>query len=987
MSSGLLLTVLIALPFLSSFVAGSLPANARNSEAWLAGLVALAGLAITIWFYPHVTGGEVVRYEIAWVPSIGLNLVLRMDGFAWIFSMLITGIGFLVVLYARYYMSPKDPVPRFFAFFLAFMGSMLGVVTSGNIIQMVVFWELTSVTSFLLIGYWYHNAAARDGARMALTVTAMGGLALLVSMLLVGHVVGSYDLDAVLNSGDALRQHPLYTTILVLLLLGAFTKSAQFPFQFWLPRAMAAPTPVSAYLHSATMVKAGVFLLVRFWPVMAGTESWFWIVTFSGLITLVLGAYAAIFQQDLKGLLAYSTISHLGLITTLLGMSTPLAAVAAIFHIVNHATFKASLFMAAGIIDHETGTRDMRRLSGLIRALPITGTLAIIASCAMAGVPLLNGFISKEMFFTETAVRNPNIFADYSLPLGAIVAGMFSVVYSLRFVHGVFFGPPATDLDHEPHEPPSLMRIPIEVLVLICLLVGIIPGIAIGPYLATAVVAVLGQETPHYSLSIWHGFNMPLLMSIGALVGGFLLYVMLQPYLKTGPDGPPLIRHLAGQRIFERILVTVSWRWAKAVERYASTRRLQPQMVLLVVLAVVTAYVALRPGIGQVKLVWGGWDPAFTLLWAIGIVCALAAAHQAKFHRLAALVLMSGAGLVTCMTFVWFSAPDLAVTQLLVEIVTAVLILLGLRWLPKRFQAEDKEHMALHTRLRRYRDFGIAGLAGLGVSIIAYAVMTRAAPLDGISRFFLEHAYTDGGGTNVINVMLVDFRGFDTFGEITVLGIVAITVFALLRRFRPAVDSVDKPEQQRIQNEYDISRPNRKSGDTINEYLLIPSVITQWMFPVTIVLAAYLFLRGHDLPGGGFAAGITMSIGFILQYMGGGTRWVEDRLRILPVLWIGSGLLIALVTGLGALLFDHPFLTMAFQYADIPVIGKVPMATALFFDLGVFFLVVGATVLILIALAHQSVRSPKPARSNVVPAHAVEPPPPAASETVSEGAR
>lgn len=981
MSSEVLLTVLIVLPFLSSLVAGSLPANARNAEVWLAGAVALIGLAITMSFYPDVTGGDVVRYEIPWLPSAGLNLVIRMDGFAWIFSMLITGIGFLVVLYARYYMSPKDPVPRFFAFFLAFMGAMLGVVTSGNIIQLVVFWELTSVTSFLLIGYWYHNANARDGARMALTVTAIGGLALLVAMLLVGHVIGSYDLDAVLASGDTLREHTLYTTILVLMLLGAFTKSAQFPFQFWLPRAMAAPTPVSAYLHSATMVKAGVFLLVRFWPVMAGTEEWFWIVSSAGLVTLVMGAYAAIFQQDLKGLLAYSTISHLGLITTLLGMGTPLAAVAAIFHIVNHATFKASLFMAAGIIDHESGTRDLRRLSGLFKYMPFTGTLAIIASAAMAGVPLLNGFISKEMFFTETAIRNPNMFANLALPIGAIIAGIFSVAYALRFVCGVFFGPPPTDLEKVPHEPPSLMRIPIEVLVLICLIVGIIPGIAIGPYLATAVVAVLGQDTPHYSLSIWHGFNLPLLMSIGALVGGVILYIMLRPYLALGVEGPPLMRRLVGQRIFERILVTISWKWAKSLERWAGTRRLQPQLFLLVLICVVTAWFALRPGFGPVKLQLSGWDPGFVILWLVGIFCAIAAAHQAKYHRLASLVLMSGAGLVTCMTFVWFSAPDLAVTQLLVEIVTTVLILLGLRWLPKRFQKGDADHIALPTKLRRYRDIVLGVFAGGGVAALSYAIMTRTAVPDGISRFFLERAYTEGGGTNVINVMLVDFRGFDTFGEIAVLGIVAITVFALLRRFRPAAESVEKPEQQRIQNAYDNLRPNRQSGDTVNEYLMIPSVIMQWMFPVIIVLSAYIFLRGHDLPGGGFAAGITMSIGFILQYMAGGTRWVEDRLRILPVKWIGTGLLIALATGLGAWAFGYPFLTMAFQYADLPIIGKVPMAAALFFDLGVFVLVVGATVLILIALAHQSVRSPKAARSSVLPTHAVEPPPPPALET------
>ena len=407
-----LLLLLLTLPFLGSFAAALLKTAARTAAASLAGLVALAALVITAALYPSVAGGNVVRISFEWLPTLDLNFTLRMDGFAWMFAMLITGIGLLVAVYARYYMSKEDPVPRFFSFLLAFMGAMLGIALSGNLILLAIFWELTSIVSFLLIGYWHQNAAARDGARMALTVTGMGGLCLLVGLLLLGHIAGGYDLDKVLAAGDAIRAHPLYLPALILVLMGALTKSAQFPFHFWLPNAMAAPTPVSAYLHSATMVKAGVFLLVRLWPVLSGTYEWFWLVGLAGTATLLLGAYFAIFQQDLKGLLAYSTISHLGLITTLLSLGSPLAAVAAIFHMMNHATFKASLFMAAGIIDHETGTRDMRRLSGLFRFLPITATLAMVASAAMAGVPLLNGFLSKEMFFAETVETHADSMLD-----------------------------------------------------------------------------------------------------------------------------------------------------------------------------------------------------------------------------------------------------------------------------------------------------------------------------------------------------------------------------------------------------------------------------------------------------------------------------------------------------------------------------------------------------------------------------------------------
>ncbi|PWK77029.1 multisubunit potassium/proton antiporter PhaA subunit /multisubunit potassium/proton antiporter PhaB subunit [Aminobacter sp. AP02] len=956
---------MIVLPFVGSAIAALLPTNARNAEAWLAGVVTLVTLILASASYPAVAAGDAIRSNIEWIPSLGLNLSLRMDGFAWLFATMISGIGFLVVLYARYYMSPEDPVPRFFSFFLAFMGAMLGVVLSGNLILLVVFWELTSVFSFLLIGYWHHNANARDGARMALTITGIGGLGLLAGVLLIGHIVGSYDLDRVLASGDLIRSHDLYVPAIVLILLGTLTKSAQFPFHFWLPNAMAAPTPVSAYLHSATMVKAGVFLMARLWPVLSGSTEWFWILGFCGMMSLALGAYFAIFQQDIKGLLAYSTISHLGLITLLLSLGSPLGAVAAIFHMVNHATFKASLFMAAGIIDHECGTRDIRRLSGLFRFMPITATLAMVASAAMAGVPLLNGFLSKEMFFAEAIETHAISVLDTAAPYVAVLASAFAVTYSIRFIHGVFFGPLPTDVPSvAPHEPPFLMRFPILLLVVACLLVGTIPALTIGPFLHTAVTSVLGARTPEYSLAIWHGFNLPLLMSIVALIAGVILYLLLKDYLSRCEEGPPFFRRLKGQRIFERFMVTVSWRWARFVDYRLGARRLQPQLRLLVTVAFVAALWPLYSrGFTPGRFTLTGADPVFAGVWVLGIVCALGAAYQAKFHRLAALILLSGAGLVTCITFVWLSAPDLAVTQLLVEIVTTVLILLGLRWLPKRVQDGPTIASAVPgARLRRFRDLAIAVSVGVGVTLIAYAVMTRTPPPT-IADYFLEKAYSEGGGRNVVNVILVDFRAFDTFGEITVLAIVALTVFALLRRFRPAPDSVDSPEQQRIQTAFDEAQPDRETGETIIDYLMIPAVIMQWLFPVIIMFAAYLFFRGHDLPGGGFAAGIAMAAAFILQYMAAGTRWVEDRLRVLPVRWIGLGLLLAAFTGAGSWLFGYPFLTSHSRYVDLPLIGDMPLASAIFFDLGVFSLVVGATVLMLIALAHQSIRRHRVART------------------------
>lgn len=958
--SGDMLLLLLVLPFVASLIAALLPTNARNRESTLAGLVALGCALQTAWLFPQLANGNVLREEIAWLPALGLNLSLRMDGFAWLFCMMVLGIGALVVLYARYYMSASDPVPRFFSFFLAFMGAMIGVVLSGNLVQMVMFWELTSLFSFLLIGYWHHRRDARRGARMALTVTGAGGLCLLAGVLIIGRIVGSYDLDLVLASGDVIRTHPLYTTVLVLVLLGAFTKSAQFPFHFWLPRAMAAPTPVSAYLHSATMVKLGVFLMARLWPVLSGTSEWFWLVGGAGAITMLLGGFIAMFQRDLKALLAYSTISHLGLITLLLGLNSPLAAVAAVFHIMNHATFKASLFMAAGIIDHETGTRDIGKLSGLMRLMPITSTLAVIASASMAGVPLLNGFLSKEMFFAETVYIKSIPLIDWGLPIIATLAGIFSVAYSARFVFDVFFGPPSGDkVPRTPHEPPHWMRVPVELLVLLCLVVGVAPHWSVGPFLAEAARPVVGGTLPAYSLAVWHGLNLPLLMSVIALLGGIALYLVLRRGRASGHlSHTPLLHRFDGQRIFENVLARVSEAGRRS--RYLlATRRLQSQLLLVLVIAVAGAASALwlNPAVrGDRELLV--FSPMFALTWIIGAACAVGAAWQAKYHRLASLMLASGAGLVCCITYIWFSAPDLALTQLLVETVATVLLLLGLRWLPMRKATVRPLQTRLRLWGRRGRDVAMALAAGAGMAALSWMVMTRRFP-ESISPFFLDRALTEGGGTNVVNVMLVDFRGFDTFGEITVLGVVALTVYALLRRFRPALESMALPAQQRAQvddGSSDLLNP-RRAVDTAVGYLMVPAVLVRLLLPLAVLVAVYFFMRGHNAPGGGFVAGLVMSVALLLQFIVSGTEWVEEHLRIYPRRWIAIGLMLALATGGGAVVLGYPFLTTHTAHLSLPLLGSVHVPSALFFDMGVFSIVLGSTMLILTALSHQSVRS------------------------------
>ena len=947
-----MLLLLLLLPFIAALAAACMPGNSRDRPALIGGLATLAALLIAVFQFPAIAEGNIPQARFAWLPQFGVDIVLRMDGLAWVFTMMVLGIGGLVLLYARYYMSRRDPVPRFYAYMMAFMGSMLGVVLSGNQIQLVVFWELTSVTSVLLIGYWQERNDARRGARMAFTVTTVGGLCLLAGVLMLGHIAGSYDLETVLASGEAIRAHDWYRPLLVLVALGAMTKSAQFPFHFWLPHAMAAPTPVSAYLHSATMVKAGVFLMMRLWPVLAGTEEWTWLLGTAGVCTLLLGSFYAIFQNDMKGLLAYSTISHLGLIMVLLSIGTSLSVVAAIFHTMNHALFKASLFMAVGIVDHEAGTRDMRKLRGLRKAMPHTAALAIVASAAMAGVPLMNGFLSKEMFFAETMHVGGT--ENWWMSVAALMMGLFSVVYSLRFI-SVFFGPPARDLPSQPHEPPRWMRFPIECLVLLCMAVGMFPEHVVGAVLAVAAQSVIGPTLPPYDLAIWHGVNLPLMMSAAALVGGAWCYLLLRKRFNLAErDRVPLLHRLKGAQLYESALLGVS-QGASSLVRLAGTKRLQPQLLVLMGAMVAVPLLVAQPwqAFGVPSL--ANADPLFAVLWVIGAGCAVAAAWKAKYHRLAALALVGGTGLVTSVTFLWLSAPDLALTQLMVETVTTVLILLGLRWLPPRLRpAHLAGQIPGGTWLRRSRDGLVAAAGGLGLAAASYAVLTQPQ-VASIRDFFVLRALPEGGGANVVNVLLVDFRGFDTFGEITVLSAVALTVYALLRRFRPAPESIAIPMQQL--SDVDPAAGQKPGRQARDGYLMVQAVYLRFLLPVMGVIAVYFFMRGHNLPGGGFVAGLIFATALIVQYMVAGTDWVESHLRLRPHRWIGWGLLTACFTGVGAWLFGYPFLTSHTAHLALPILGELHAPSAFVFDLGVFFVVVGTTMLILVALAHQSLRS------------------------------
>ncbi|PZT90778.1 MAG: monovalent cation/H+ antiporter subunit A [Sphingomonas sp.] len=925
------LLTLISMPFLAVILLMVTRRASRQVHMLIAGTASAGGLAILLSQANAVLSGRTPMAGMAWLLTLGLDFRLWLDPLALLFAGLILGIGLLVIVYAQGYLAKNEPTARFLSFLMLFQGAMVGIALSGNVLLMLVFWELTSLASFLLIGFWRDRADARQGARMALTITGGGGLALIAGMMLLGKAAGSYDLATILARADLVQASPLYPAILVLILAGAFTKSAQFPFHFWLPHAMAAPTPVSAYLHSATMVKAGVFLLARLWPVLAGTDLWFGIVASIGLVTMVFGAGVALFRHDLKAILAYSTISQLGLMVMLLGFGTGAAVTAAVFHILNHAAFKATLFMHAGIVDHETGTRDMRRLGGLAAVMPLTATLGVLAAAAMAGLPPLGGFISKEMMLEQSA---HTAWAGQALlvPVLATIAAMLSAAYSLRYAVALHFGARRTGDVAAPHDPGAMLLGPPAILGAAALALGLLPMTLAGPLVAAASAAVTGGAAPELHLALWHGVNPALLMSVGAVAIAILVLWWYPAVARTVARIPsPDAKHL-----FDRSLTAIV-EGLRRVSGMIHVASLQRYLVILFVVALALGSdAAFRSGIAAGDRPTTPASLAAIVAWA-ALVVATVAVVAVDRRRYLALIFISVIGLVMALALIHLSAPDLALTQISVEVVTILLMLLALHLLPGN-------PPRLSKMPRRVRDGVIAMAGGLGTGWLAWAIMTRPVRA-GVSRFHWDNSYSGGGGTNVVNVTLVDFRAFDTLGEITVLGIAGLAIFALLE---PAVHGV----AGRRLREW-------RSGDRFSpeRHPMMFVMATRLLLPLALLVGIYIFLRGHNQPGGGFIAALIFSIAILLQYLASGFDWTNVRRRIGEHQLIGFGVLIAVATGLGSLVFGAPFLTSSFGYFHLPLIGEFELATAMLFDLGVACVVVGAVMMALEQLAHVAQRA------------------------------
>ncbi|WP_043527992.1 putative monovalent cation/H+ antiporter subunit A [Litchfieldella xinjiangensis] len=721
------------------------------------------GLALWLLFQmPAILGGEVMVFEQAWVPGLDITLTFLLDGLSLLFALLISVIGVFVLVYASGYLEGHPDMARFHVVLVAFMMSMLGLVLADNMVAFFVFWELTSVTSYLLIGFNHTDPDARKSALQGLFVTAGGGLALMAALVMLGIMGDTWSFQELLGQGDALRGHDLYFPMLLCLLGGAFTKSAQFPFHFWLPNAMAAPTPVSAYLHSATMVKAGIYVLARLHPSLGGTESWVTLLSLFGAVTMFIGAFLALRHTGIKSLLAYSTVMALGTLTMLLGIGTDEALTAFVAFLLAHSLYKGALFMVAGILDHETGTKDISAMGGLGRLMPVTAVCAGVAALSLGGVLPLFGFVAKELMFESVLhAERLSLFVQLLSLAAAIMTLAAAAIVALR----PFFGK-QRDLPKTPHEGPPSMLVGPVVLAGLSLLFGLAPGLVNG-LVGAAVTSVRGEALP-VSLSLWHGVNLALVLSLVSLAVGLLIFRhwerwrgwlgKLDPLFARGPE--------AGYFWSMDMIVKVS-SWQTRMLQNGYMRNYL--VMTLLVLVGLTGYTLWSRHVLSLSF---ALDVRFHEAVVAGLMMSGAVVACVMRPRLAAVAAVGTMGFGIALTFVMFSAPDLGITQLLVETLTVILMILVLFRLPR--------FANLSTHLERVRDLVIATATGVLVTLLVLEVVDHRF-FPSISDYMIANSQPEGHGHNIVNVILVDFRALDTLGEMFVLALAAIGVFAMLR--------------------------------------------------------------------------------------------------------------------------------------------------------------------------------------------------------------
>nr|WP_202421511.1 Na+/H+ antiporter subunit A [Nocardiopsis alba] len=926
-------------------------------------LAVVPGLS-TVWALfqlPTILAGGTLSESVAWAPQFSLRLGLYMDALGLVMTLIAAGVGTLILVYcARYFGDSESGLPRFAGVFVAFAGAMLGLVLADDLIQLFIYWELTTVFSYLLVGHKAESQESRRAAMTALTVTTFGGLAMLVGMIMLGETAGTYVISEIV--ADPPESGAVVTSALVLIMIGAMSKSALFPFSLWLPAAMQAPTPVSGYLHAAAMVKAGVYLVARLTPAFGDVPVWQVMAVTFGVVTMIFGGWKALRQFDLKLVLAYGTISQLGFLIALLGTGTRAAALAGLAMVVAHSLFKAPLFLVVGIIDHSTGTRDLRELSGLRKSMPGAFWVSVVALASMAGLPPTAGFVAKELAFG--AYTHGGRF-DALILTGMVLGSIFTVGYSLRYLWGAFFdkeGVSPTPV----HAPGALFLAPAVVLAGLSLLGGLFSNPA-DPLFATYADTVPqgpGEEYPTY-LTLWHGWELPLLLSAICVVGGLVLFYFRHGVAWLG-NRTALFNPERNYRRMMAGLETLALQVTGSTQRGSLPVYLGTILVVMVVSATIPVFTGRLWELPapQIRL----WDtPVQIIPAAIIIVTSLLILFVRR--RLYSVILVGIGGYGVACIYYLFGAPDIALTQFLVETVSLVVFVLVLRRFPTYFSAPA-------LRGRRTWNMVIGAASGVLAAVMTwFALVGRQAP--SISEHYPEAAER-AGGENIIAVLLVDVRTWDTMGEISVLAAAAAGVASLMfvrRRAQPRKApggvmalSVTKPPAPSTEGRVDLGElrfapkdirvkpvwnrtwlPGAAALPTERRSVIF-EVVSRFLFPVIMVLSVYLLFTGHSDVGGGFAGGIVAGVAFIVRYLAGGRFELYNTAWVQPGALIGAGLALATGTAIGSAIFLGDVLAGAHGYVDFWIFGKAHLTVSMIFDIGVYLLVIGLILDILRSL-------------------------------------
>ncbi|CAG0929633.1 NADH-quinone oxidoreductase subunit L [Thermoflexales bacterium] len=944
----------LILPLLMCF-AGALVAaaygwpvlNWRVSLVWASRVVALApvvAFAFLLDIASAVMADKPVVFSIAWLPTLGLNASLYFDGLSALFALLITGMGVIVVIYAGYYFSDDRSAWRFLTYLMLFMTAMLGVVMAGDVITLFVFWEATSITSYLLIAYKTTDDAARRGALKALLITGGGGIALLLGLLLVSGIAGGADFATILNGGEALRQSALYPAMVLLLALGAFTKSAQTPFHVWLPQAMTAPTPASAYLHSATMVKAGIYLLARLNPALGTTTLWFWVLTIAGLTTMLVGAYQGLKQNDLKALLAYSTISQLGVLMLLIGEETDIASKALVIGILAHALYKSALFLIVGIIDHETGTRDLRRLGGLVRHFPILFVLTGIAALSMAGLPPLFGFLAKETLLATAIRMEVGPIVDVLFPAAAVIAGALLLAQAGTLVFNTFLGQPRDPSLH-PHKPALGLRISPAIPVFLSLAIGLLPEPEpLAQLLASAASASFGDKVK-VSLAIWTGINVPLLLSLVAISIGTVIFLnrsRVRAWMQNFATGWSL------DRAYTRVMQLID-RAANLITRVQTGYIRHYLFIMLIGLGVMIvwfrAFPSIRAPVSNLSL-----GDGTTLLRVFALLVTVAAAALTIFIRrdFLAILGLSASGLGVALLMILEPAPDVALVQIVVDILSTLVIVLLLTRLPAALRLRSSNLPLRSRRSGAVRDALISLGAAVVVAAIVLTALTSRPRQSAVTPYYEQNAKPLTGATDIVGAIVVDFRGFDTLIEITVFGLAGLGVYTLLRYASRKAGDVERADPRRR----DKLRTLGIGGARTSSFMQLLAHVT---LPLSLIVAATHMMYGHDQPGDGFTAGVIVSLAVGLCYVVFG---YEETKRRLP--WvksgylIGAGVLLAIVNASLGALHGGAFLA-PIDFGErwgLSLPQGFHLSTAFLFEMAICLSVLGSASYIIDTLGH-----------------------------------